>query len=85
MFGGYGVFRESLMFGLVEDDLLYLKADKESESFFVELGLPRFEYQKKDKTVRLSYYAAPEDIYEDPEAALTWARRAYDAALRSRK
>jgi DNA transformation protein len=84
MFGGYGVYHDGLMFALIHDDYLYLKADKQSESCFIELGLGRFEYQKKGGMVSLSYYAAPEDIYDDPDAALLWARRAYEAALRSR-
>ena len=31
MFGGHGVFHEGLMFGLVADGVLYLKADTETE------------------------------------------------------
>jgi DNA transformation protein len=27
MFGGYGIFRQGLTFGLIADDSLYLKAD----------------------------------------------------------
>jgi DNA transformation protein and related proteins len=28
MFGGYGIYHDSVMFGLVADDVLYLKADE---------------------------------------------------------
>ena len=34
MFGGYGIFLEGLMFGLVTDSVLYLKVDKETENEF---------------------------------------------------
>lgn len=34
MFGGHGIFLETLMFGLVADGTLYFKADKEIENDF---------------------------------------------------
>lgn len=83
MFGGHGLFHDGLMFGLVADDTLYLKADDATATHFQDRGLPRFEYQKADRKVKMSYYLAPEDIFDDPEVAATWARRAFEAALRA--
>ena len=83
MFGGYGVYRQDLMFGLIDDDVLYLKADRESALFFRERGLAQFEYMRKGKPTRLSYFAAPEEIFDDPEEAVLWASRAYEAAVRA--
>ena len=85
MFGGYGIYHQDLMFGLVADDVLYLKADTESRSYFDEQGLPPFEYVKNGKAMAMSYFLAPEEIYDEPDQAKTWAIRAFDAALRSRK
>lgn len=85
MFGCHGVYHEGLMFGLVDDDVLYLKADAQSAGLFEERGLPRFEYLKQGKPLKLSYYMAPEEIYEDEEQALFWASQAYAAALRRRE
>ena len=84
MFGGYGIYHNNLMFGLVADDTLYLKADKKSAPLFRELSLEQFEYDKKGKPVKMSYYLAPDDVFEDPSAAHTWATRAYEAAARNR-
>lgn len=44
MFGGYGVYHDGLMFALVADDILYLKADAENARYFDEQGLGQFEY-----------------------------------------
>jgi len=33
----------------------------------------------------MSYYMAPEDIFDDPEEAKVWADRSYAAAVRSNK
>ncbi|PLA73443.1 transcriptional regulator [Hydrogenovibrio sp. SC-1] len=85
MFGGYGVYHDGLMFALVADDVLYLKADENTVGSFVELGLQSFEYEKSGKKMRMSYYAAPEEIFDDPEQAKEWADRAYEAALKARK
>lgn len=84
MFGGHGIYHDGLMFALVADDSLYLKADETSKQEFINKQLPAFEYDKKDKTVTLSYYLAPEEIYEDSDEADYWARLAFQAALNSR-
>ena len=85
MFGGYGIFHDGLMFGLVADEVLYLKADGKSSSEFEKRGLGQFGYEKNSKIINMSYYLAPEEIFDDPEEAKIWANRAFDAALRSRK
>ena len=85
MFGGYGVYHQDLMFALVANDVLYLKADEKSFNFFESLGMNRFEYIKNGKTMSMSYYTAPDEIFDDPDLAKIWALRAYDAALRSKK
>jgi DNA transformation protein len=35
--------------------------------------------------MRISYYAAPEEIFDDPDEARAWATLAFEAALRGRK
>lgn len=85
MFGGYGIYHDDLMFGLVADDVLYLKTDKKSVDTFIDLGLVPFEYEKNGKKMKMSYNLAPEEIYDDPEKAREWAVLAFEAALRARK
>jgi DNA transformation protein len=45
MFSGWGVFCEAGMFGLVADDVLYLKVDSETRAVFEAEGLEPFGYQ----------------------------------------
>jgi len=85
MFGGYGIYHQDLMCGLVADDVLYLKADKDSIPAFAEQGLPAFEYEKNGKKIKMSYYTAPEEIFDEPEKAREWAVRAFEAALRGKR
>jgi len=85
MFGGYGVFRNGVMFALVAEDSLYLKADAQSESAYLARGLQKFEYKRGAKTVAMSYFLAPEEALDDPEALPGWAILAYESALRSHR
>ena len=85
MFGGYGVYHDNLMFGLVADDVLYLKANEDSSNNFIELGLQQFEYEKAGKIIKMSYYMAPEEIFDDQEKAHDWAVLAFESALRAKK
>jgi len=82
MFGGHGIFRDGLMFGLLYHDLLYLKADAENVSPFEEQDLPQFEYLRQGQVTKLSYYLAPDPVMDDCVEAAIWARRSYEAALR---
>jgi len=83
MFGGYGIFIEELMFGLVADNTLYLKADNETVNEFRDKGLEQFTYNKNGKKSKMSYYQAPEEILEDKEEMNIWANKAYNVALRA--
>lgn len=83
MFGGFGIFHQGLMFGLIAEGSLYLKADEQSRESFEAEGSEVFIYYKKDRPYRLSYYLAPEAFFEDEKACLHWAGLAFDAALRN--
>jgi DNA transformation protein len=82
MFGGYGIYHDGIMFGLVENDTLYLKADETTRELFESKGLAQFQYSRAGKVVKMSYYRAPDEIYDDRDKAAVWASRAYEAALR---
>ena len=84
MFGGYGIYHDGVMFGLVVNDTLYLKADETTVAAFESRGLGRFEYDKAGKKIHLSYYMAPEEIFDNPEQAAVWARRACAVAVRAK-
>jgi len=83
MFGGHGIYHNDLMFGLVADDELYLKTDSVNVALFEEQGLGPFEFVANNKTSKMSYYLAPEEIYDDSEQAAYWAELGFQAALRA--
>ena len=83
MFGGFGVFLDGMMFGLIMINTLYLKVDEENLKEFDELGLKPFTYKKKGQEMKLSYYQAPEEAMESMEIMRAWANRSFGAALRT--
>jgi DNA transformation protein len=85
MFGGHGLYHEGLMFAIVMDQRLYLKADEVNRPEFEALGLAPFTYAMKGKEVALSYWAAPDAIFDEPSEAVRWAQSSWDAALRGHK
>jgi DNA transformation protein len=85
MFGAYGIYLQETIIGLVEDNILYLKVDDNSRHYFEELHLTPFVYQRKGKTIQLSFYQAPEEALDDHQQMKIWTYRALQAALRSRK
>ncbi len=83
MFGGHGVYLDSLMFAIVSGDTLYLKADEMNRVEFEQEGCEIFGYARKGRRASLNFYRVPEDAMESPELMLPWARTAYAAALRA--
>ena len=83
MFGGHGIYRGNIMFGLVASQVLYLKADAGNRALFEAESLEPFTYEGKSKPIQMSYCRAPEQALESPAVMLEWAEHAYAAALRS--
>lgn len=84
MFGGWGLYRAGTMFGLVADDVLYLKADSGNRKSFEDAGMQPFSYERTGKpAVVMSYWECPPDALDAPDALIAVARGAHDAALRS--
>ena len=57
MFGGWGLFLDDAMFGLIAGERLYFKVDTETEPRFA--AAPAFTYLRQGKRIALSYREAP--------------------------
>ena len=85
MFGGAGLFSGGVMFGLIGGDTLYLKVDDHNRGAFEDSGAGPFTYRREGRDIALSYYEAPPELFDNPDALSQWARDALEAALRSKK
>lgn len=85
MFGGWSLYCDELIFAIVVDEVLYLKADAETTPRFDAEGCGPFEYQGKDgKTQSMNYYRLPDEALEDRHALLQWCRSALAVSLRAK-
>lgn len=75
MFGGYGLYRDGLIFALISSDTLYLKAGPRLRAEFEALGLAQFRPLSRGKPFPMPYYEVPADLLEDADALLDLARR----------
>jgi len=83
MFGKTGVFCDGLMFAMVTDDTLYFRVDDHNRAVFKEAeSFPPLSYEKKGSTIDLSFWRAPERLFDEPDELITWARAAVAAARR---
>ncbi|MEM7239999.1 MAG: TfoX/Sxy family protein [Pseudomonadota bacterium] len=77
MFGGAGVYLDDAMFALIyEEGLVYLRGDDELCPMFEAEGCERWVYTGKGKPVSMPYWRLPDAAFDDPDVALSWARRA---------
>jgi len=76
MFGGYGIYWEGVMFGLIADDVLYFKVDATNRREYEASGSRPFTYQAKGrKKIALSYWEVPATILDDRDALVAWAQK----------
>lgn len=86
MFGGAGVYADNVMFGLIADDTLYLKADDTTVPAYEAEGMRAFTYTAKDrKPISMSYWEVPPRLLEDPDELVAWARAAHAIACAAKK
>ncbi len=74
MFGGYGLYRGELFFGIIHKGRLYFKTDEASRASYRERGMTPFRPNAQQQLT--NYYEVPVDILEDREQLTAWAEQA---------
>lgn len=83
MFGGVGLYRGDVFFGIIAGDVLYLKVDAGNRADYEAAGMPPFKpYPNRSGTMQ--YYAVPVSVLENPEDLAVWVKKALAAAERTR-
>jgi DNA transformation protein and related proteins len=87
MFGGKGIYHQGVIFAIELRGELMLKADQESAEDFAAAGCKQWVYtgSRHGKQVAMPYWTAPDGALDDADAMAPWARKAYEAGLRSGK
>ena len=74
MFGGFGIYHEDVMFGLVAYDELYLKVDEETKKRFRDVGGEPFSYDGKGKPIEMSYWTPPAEALKSSFCSATYSQ-----------
>ena len=74
MFGGHGLYRRGVFFGVIFRGRLYFKTDDTTRPHYRGLGMKPFRPSAK-QTLK-NYYEVPADILEDSEQCVAWATQA---------
>jgi DNA transformation protein and related proteins len=83
MFGKTGVFCDGLMLGMVTDNTLYFRVDDDNRAVLAEAAsFPPLNYEKKGGTIDLSFWRAPDGLFDEPDELVRWAQIALAAARR---
>ncbi len=80
MFGGAGLYVGEVMFGLIYDELIFLKADEALKLDFAAAGSRPWTYTRRTGPTAgvpqaTSYWSLPEPAMDDPGDACAWARQ----------
>ena len=84
MFGGFGIFIDGVMFGLIGFDKLFFKVDDGNQADYEAAGMEPFFYQGRDRPISMSYWGVPDPVFEDPAQLSQWAENALAAARRTK-
>lgn len=88
LFGGHGLYVDTLMIGLIADEQLYFKTDAQTLPQWQAAGGRPFVYesQRADgerRVTSMSYWTPPDDALDAPSLLVPWGRLALEAALRA--
>lgn len=83
MFGGIGLFRQNLMFGMIGGEVFRLKVDEQNQKEYEERGMTQFPAGKKKKG--MPYWEVPSEVLEDKAELAKWATKSFEAAQRAKK
>jgi DNA transformation protein len=83
MFGAVGLYATELFFGLVDDDILYLKVDDTTRPEYEARGMPPF--RPFEMHASMNYSQLPEEILEERETLQLWTGRALDVARAAKR
>jgi DNA transformation protein len=82
MFGGAALYRNGVGFGILDDDVFFIKADKAFGAELKALGCKPWVYSiAKDGSVRdIAYWSLPDTAADDGDEAVKFVRRSFDIA-----
>jgi DNA transformation protein len=85
MFGGVGLYCDEFFFGLIADDVLYLRVDDSNRADYAARKMAQFRPYADRPHLSMNYYEAPAEVLEDAAELVSWARRSVAVAMKAPK
>ena len=85
MFGGYGIYRNGIIFAIIIDNELYFKVDESNIDEYKNLNSEPFTFNSKGKKISMSYWKLPEEVMEDEDLLLKFMDLSYEASIQKKK
>jgi DNA transformation protein len=84
MFGGVGLYRDAVFFGILARDRLYLKVGDTNRADYERQGMKPFSpYARRRGSMR--YFEVPLSVLESPIELTAWARKSIAVATSERR
>lgn len=84
MFGGFGMYKDGVIFGIIVENQLYFKVDETTVEKYKDAGSKPFEYEMKGKKSSMPYWLVPEPILDDAEELRMWVGEAEEISLKAK-
>jgi len=82
-FGGFAFKSGNKQFAMIMGNTLYFCVTDETRPKYEALGMAPFSYSTKKRKVNVKkYYSAPEDLFENSDKLIQWAKEAINSAYK---
>lgn len=73
LFGGYGLYQDGCIFGIIVNNELYFKVDDTNAHKFEKYKSPYFVYSRgKHKKTKMPYMKVPDEVLENKKEVKNW-------------
>lgn len=83
-FGGYSLAVEQVVFAVVREDELYLRACEGLQCYVIDKQIPQLIIQKRGMPVALNYFKVTDEIWQDEEQLCSLSQSALEGARHAR-
>jgi len=85
MFGGYGIYKNGVIFAIIAHDELYFKVDQSNIDLYKKQGSEAFTFETKGRvSTMISYWKVPLIIMEDETQLKDWVEQSYNISLKNK-
>ncbi len=83
MFGGQGLYKNGVIFGIIAEGDVYFKVDETNLSHYEKVGSHPFTYMgAKGRPIAMSYWKVPDKVLKNEKTLHTWIEWSLKASLK---